>query len=298
MIEMILVAVIIIFIALYRKNANGSVNTFIKEEWGKIYARYAPYSYKVIRDKVKQLGLDYTTMQYVFQVLLFAGFAAIISYLYFYNIWVTLIYVVVAVLSVPYISYMRMKRIYSEYIFEQVQVYTTNVIMEFEMTQSFVKSLEGVYASGVLEEPMKSDVKAMIDMAYQQGSIDEAIKIMNEKYPYHIVKNMHQLFLQITKEGALQNNEVMDNMLLDIDMLVENVYRDRSDRKTFHSSFIKYGIMLYFLVALIQYLLTTDTYVQMLQKPFIFIMLNAVVIFNTIFLFKGEKYYNENVGVE
>lgn len=298
MIEMILVAVIIIFIVLYRKNSNGSVNSFIKEEWGKVYARYAPYSYKVIREKVKQLGLDYSPMQYVFQMLLFAGFAAIISYLYFYNIWLTVVYVLFAVLSVPYISYMRMKRIYSEYIFEQVQVYTTNVIMEFETTQAFVKSLEGVYSSGVLDEPMKSDVKAMIDMAYEQGSIDEAIRIMNEKYPYHIVKNMHQLFLQITKEGALQNNDVMDNMLLDIDELVENVYRDRLDRKTFHSSFIRYGIMLYFLVGLIQYLLTTDTYMQIIQRPLIFIMLNAVVLFNTFFLFKGEKYYNENVGVE
>lgn len=298
MIEMILIAAIVIFIALYRKNANGSVNTFVKEEWGKIYARYAPYSYKVIKQKVKELGLDYSVTQYVFQVLMFAGFAAIISYLYFYNIWVTIVYVLIAVLAVPYVSYMRMKRIYSEYIFEQVQVYTTNVIMEFETTQSFVKSLEGVYSSGVLEEPIKSDVKMMIDMAYQQGSIDEAIKVMNEKYPYHIVKNMHQLFLQITKEGALQNNEVLDNMLLDIDMLVENVYRDRSDRKTFHGSFIKYGIMLYFLIALIQYLLTTDTYIQMIQKPFIFIMLNVIVIFNTVFLFRGEKYYNENVGVE
>ncbi len=298
MIEMILVAVIVIFIVLYRKNSNGSVNTFIKDEWNKIYVRYAPYSYKVIRDKVKELGLEYTTPQYIFQVLLFAVFGAIISYLYFYNIWITIIYVVVAVLSVPHISYMRMKRIYSEYIFEQVQVYTTNVIMEFETTQSFVKSLEGVYSSGVLEDPVKSDVKAMIDMAYQQGSIDGAIKLMNEKYPYHIVKNMHQLFLQITKEGALQNNEVLDNMLTDIDMLVENVYRDRSDRKAFHSSFLRYGIMLYFLVAILQFLLTKETYIQMLQKPLIFIMLNAVVIFNTLFLYKGEKYYNENVGVE
>lgn len=296
--ELILIAVIVIFIFLYRKNSEGSFNKFIKTEWNKAYSKYAPYSFKTIREKVKELGLEYSTKQYVFQIILFAGFAFAISYLYFYNIWVTVIYVTATILIIPYLAYLRMKRVYSEYLFEQVQVYTTNVIMEFATTQSFVKSLEGVYASGVLEEPIKSDVKMMIDMAYEKGSVNEAIAMMNEKYPYYIVKNMHQLFLQITNEGALKNTEVLENMLLDIDMLVENVYRDRMERKTFHKSFLQYGIMLYFMVMLVQYLLTPETYIQMLSEPIVVILLHVVVLLNSFFLFSGEKYYNENVGVE
>ena len=42
---------------------------------------------------------------------------------------------------IPYLSFLRCKRVYSEFIFEQIQVYTSNVIMEFATTQSFVKSL-------------------------------------------------------------------------------------------------------------------------------------------------------------
>ena len=68
----------------------------------------------------------------------------------------------VSVIVIPYLTYLRCKRIYSEFIFEQIQVYTTNTIMEFATTQSFVKALEGVYESGVLEDPVSSDVKAMI----------------------------------------------------------------------------------------------------------------------------------------
>ena len=34
---------------------------------------------------------------------------------------------------------------------------------------------------------------------------------------------MHQLFLQVTKEGAKDTEETFNNMLDDIDMLVENV---------------------------------------------------------------------------
>ena len=39
-------------------------------------------------------------------------------------------------------------------------------------------------------------------MSYENGTIDEAIRFMNEKYDYYVIKNMHQLFIQITKEGS------------------------------------------------------------------------------------------------
>ncbi|MBO7078512.1 MAG: hypothetical protein J6W64_01720, partial [Bacilli bacterium] len=140
---------------------------------------------------------------------------------YFYSIIWAIFYAIVAVAFVPYLSYLRSQRIYSEFIFEQIQVYTTNVIMEFNTTQSFVKSLEGVRDSGILEEPVLSDVKKMIDLSYENGAIDDSINYFNQKYPFYMVKNMHQLFLQITKEGARDSGEALENMSMDIDALVE-----------------------------------------------------------------------------
>ena len=109
---------------------------------------------------------------------------------------------------------------------------------------------------------------------------------------------MHQLFLQITKEGARDSGESLDNMQLDIDMLVESVYRDRMERATFHKGFLKYGIMLYLLVMLIQYLLGRETYIQLLDNIFVKIILHGIILINSYFLLKGEKFYNENVGAE
>ena len=120
--------------------------------------------------------------------------------------------------------------------------------MEFETTQSFVKALEGVVESGVLEDPVLTDVKTMIALSYEKGDVADSINYMNSKYPYYMVKNMHQLFLQVTKEGAKNTEETFDNMLTDIDILVEGVYRDRSDRKQFHSQFLVFGISLYSLI--------------------------------------------------
>ena len=221
-----------------------------------------------------------------------------ITYLYFFNIVVSLIYAFVAVLVIPYLTYLRCKRIYSEFIFEQIQVYTTNTIMEFATTQSFVKALEGVYESDVLEDPVKSDVRTMIDMAYQNGTIDQSLEFMNSKYDFYIVRNMHQLFLQITNEGSRDAGESLENMSQDIDMLVESVYRDRIDRAGFHKKFIQFGIILYLMVMLVQFMLGQETYNEMLEIWYVRLLLHGIIWLNTYFLLSGEKYYNEDVGAE
>ena len=296
--EFLLILVIALFIILYRSNNNASPYKFIVSKTSEVYEKFAPYSFKKIREKVKELGMEYSTKQYTSQIIIFAGAAAIISYMYFYSIIISAIYVAAAICVIPYLAYLRCKKIYSEFIFEQIQVYTTNTIMEFASTQSFVKALEGVYASGVLEDPVASDVKEMIELAYTNGTINQSIEYMNSKYDYHMVRNMHQLFYQITQEGSLDSSETMDAMLTDIDNLVEGVYRDRIDRSTFHKSFLQYGVILYLLVMLIQYLIGNDSYLALLDEPVAVVMLHFILIINSYFLLKGEKYYNEDVGAE
>ncbi|MFV0250353.1 MAG: hypothetical protein ACK5HP_04920 [Bacilli bacterium] len=294
----ILIAFIAIFVIAYRNNTGGNVYIYISKQAGSIYEKYAPYSFKEVRNKVKDLGQEYSKRQYIFQISIFSVGAAVISYLYFYNLLISILYIIVAIIVIPFLTYLRCKRIYSEYIFEQIQVYTTNTIMEFATTQSFVKSLEGVYESGVLEDPIKGDVKTMIDLAYENGTINQSIEFMNNRYDYFIVRNMHQLFLQITNEGSKNSSDALENMSLDIDMLVENVYRDRIDRAAFHKKFVQFGIVLFLMVMLVQFLLGTETYIEMLNNGLVQLLLHAIIIINTTFLLTGEKYYNENVGAE
>ena len=218
--------------------------------------------------------------------------------MYFYNLVWTAIYAIAAVSMIPYLSYLRTQRIYSEYIFEEIQTYCTNVIMEFNTTQSFVKSLEGVRDSGILGSPVNDDVKVMIDMSYANGTIDQSIAYFNEKYPYYMVKNMHQLFYQITKEGARDSGESLENMSLDIDALVEGVYRDRMDRANFHKKFLTFGMALFLLVAVIQFLLGRDSYIELIEIWYVKGLLHGIILINCYFLHSGEKYYNEDVGVE
>ena len=293
----IFVSIIAIFLVIYRSSIGEDTYKFISKQSLDLYSKVAPYTYKEIRKKIKDLGQDYTLQQYIGQVVLFAAGAGIVTYLYFYSLVVSIIYAVIAVTVVPYINYLRCKRLYSEFIFEQIQVYTTNVIMEFATTQSFVRALEGVYESGVLEDPVKADVKVMIDMAYENGTINQSLEYMNEKYEYYMVKNMHQLFLQITNEGSKDSSESLENMSLDIDMLVEAVYRDRLDREAFYKKFLRFGFILYLMIGVVQ-LMLGDTYHEMLNLWYARLLLHIVVWVNTFFLLSGTKFYNENVGAE
>ena len=296
--ELIILLAIAIFIIAYRENSGENVYKYVVRKSGDMYNKFAPYSFKVVREKAKQLGQEYTPREYLTQVLMFAAIAGGIAYLYFYSIIWAVIYALIAVAFIPYLAYLRCNRVYSEYIFEQIQVYTTNTIMEFNITQSFVKALEGVRDSGILEDPVLGDLKMMIDLSYQNGTIDESIAYMNDKYPYYIVKNMHQLFAQITKEGAKDSGESLENMASDIDMLVEGVYRDKMDRKNFHTRFLTFGLALYLMVMAMQFLLGKDSYLELLDLWYVKVLLHVIIIINSYFLFKGEKYYNENVGAE
>ena len=55
---------------------------------------------------------------------------------------------------------------------------------------------------------------------------------------------------------------------------------------------------MYFMIILIQFLLTVESYILMLDKIYVKIIVHIIVIVNSYFLLKGEKYYNENVGAE
>ena len=79
----IIVAIILLFVIIYRSNIGDDVYKFINNQGKALYSKVAPYTYSEIKKKIKDLGQDYTTQQYIGQVILFAVGAGIVTYLYF-----------------------------------------------------------------------------------------------------------------------------------------------------------------------------------------------------------------------
>ena len=87
----VLVAIILIIIVIYRNAAGENFYKYLSTNFGQIYDKIAPYSYKYIRKRIKELGQEYTPQQYLWQIFLFAGAAAIITFFYFYSIIISII---------------------------------------------------------------------------------------------------------------------------------------------------------------------------------------------------------------
>ena len=95
--EFLIILAIVFFIFFYRQSNGENVYQFVTDSVGNVYEKYAPYSFKVVREKCKEMGLEYSTKQYTTQVIIFAVTSFVISYLYFYNAFISLIYVVLTV---------------------------------------------------------------------------------------------------------------------------------------------------------------------------------------------------------
>ena len=67
MIELIILIVLAIFALSYRQNNGENVYRFFVTQTKNIYDKYAPYSFKSVSAKVKELGQDYSVKDYVFQ---------------------------------------------------------------------------------------------------------------------------------------------------------------------------------------------------------------------------------------
>lgn len=75
----VLVLAILIFIVLYRSGTKANAYKFVNEKLNFVYEKYTPYSFRVIREKVKELGQEYTPRQYMIQIVVFAAGAAVIT---------------------------------------------------------------------------------------------------------------------------------------------------------------------------------------------------------------------------
>lgn len=107
---LIILLAIAIYVVSYRLNKGENVYKFFITSVQNAYEKYAPYSFKEVRQKTKELGREYTAKQYAVQIAVIGGFAGVISYLYFYNILVTIIYVIVAIAFIPYLAYLRCQK--------------------------------------------------------------------------------------------------------------------------------------------------------------------------------------------
>ena len=84
--ELVIWFIIALFVIIYRKNdGTETFYNFFKLQFGKVYEKYAPYSFQTISAKMKDLKQNYTMKDYILQIVVLGGFAGGVAFLYFYS---------------------------------------------------------------------------------------------------------------------------------------------------------------------------------------------------------------------
>ena len=65
MLELTLLILIAAFVLIYRKNPQEGVYNYVTGNVERIYDKYAPYSFKMVREKAKELGISKITTSLV-----------------------------------------------------------------------------------------------------------------------------------------------------------------------------------------------------------------------------------------
>ena len=73
--ELFLLLAVAILVLLYRNYRGQNISKFFSDNFKTIYDKFAPYSYKVVREKTKELGQEYTIRDYAVQIVFFGLFA-------------------------------------------------------------------------------------------------------------------------------------------------------------------------------------------------------------------------------
>ena len=89
--ELFIIIVFALGIYLYRNYKGENVGKYVTGQVQEMYNKFAPYSFKVVREKTKELGQEYSVRQYTIQVVLIAGFAGVVTYLYFYSLIISIV---------------------------------------------------------------------------------------------------------------------------------------------------------------------------------------------------------------
>ena len=94
--ELLLIVVVVVGIYLYRSYQGKNVGKFFSSTITDVYDKFAPYSFKKVREKTKELGQEYTARQYLIQLVAIGGFTGVVTYLYFYNLTISIIYIFIS----------------------------------------------------------------------------------------------------------------------------------------------------------------------------------------------------------
>ncbi|MEG0402990.1 MAG: hypothetical protein RR571_01290 [Anaerorhabdus sp.] len=172
------------------------------------------FTYIGINNKLKDLGLEYTLVNYGKHALLLVICLGFICYMTIKRLDVTLLITTVYTICLPYLIYFQKLQKYKEKLLSNIFIYSESLLMYLREDKTVVDILRDVEDS--VDNPLKNDLIEVNNYINKTTNIVNGLKIMEDKYNYSIVINAHIILKHKVIEGIV-NNDLIDYLYTNIE---------------------------------------------------------------------------------
>lgn len=220
-----------------------------------------------------------------------------LTFLCFYDYKVSLVYTIISIFIIWYVITIRYRGIYNRFIFNQVVLYTSLIISEYQKQQSIFVALSKARENELIIDPLKKDIDYMIGLIASTGNIKQGLEYMNLRYNYYILHDAHNLLYAFElAKGETNIDGPLNNMLRDVDKLVENVYSFERKRKEIRNNLFIFLLISFAGNYLFQIIVGFEEYLLLLKEMWFVITIHITVILNLILVLVIEHITNRKFG--
>jgi hypothetical protein len=294
--EYLIIMTITLIVYYFLLKDQNKATRFLEEELSEKHV-VGTIDYQNIKTKLKSMEKTYKKAPLVLTSLLILTALFFLTFLCFYDYKVSLVYTIISIFIIWYVITIRYRGIYNRFIFNQVVLYTSLIISEYQKQQSIFVALSKARENELIIDPLKKDIDYMIGLIASTGNIKQGLEYMNLRYNYYILHDAHNLLYAFElAKGETNIDGPLNNMLRDVDKLVENVYSSERKRKEIRNNLFIFLLISFAGNYLFQIIVGFEEYLLLLKEMWFVITIHITVILNLILVLVIEHITNRKFG--
>jgi hypothetical protein len=176
---------------------------------GNMIKKFKSLSYLGINNKIKTLGYQYSSFDYIMQALVIAVVIGGMSYATIGDIAYTFIIVAICVFMLPYFQYQELKSKFECKIEENIFIYVQTALIYLREEKTVFEILTD--CANTVDNPLSDDLNRCISHIGMTGDFNEGLDMFETMYPHSTIKNLHILLKGRKNQGA--DNPILYNYL-------------------------------------------------------------------------------------
>lgn len=222
------------------------------------------YSIKNLTNDIHSYGFNYTTKDFLFQVLIILVSVFGVAYISLLKWQYIIALVLLALLSTPFLISAWFKQLYNAKRFTMVTEYLSNIIPIFDSCAKIRQSLFEVapLCEGMMRDKIEDAVNYIDNNTSDVNAEETALKMIEDEFPNSRIKSVHKMMITIENESSLGYRDISANMEQDVENWIKRTYLFQKDLKDRKNKLTLLCIITLLMNCLFIYLYTSNVYFE------------------------------------